>query len=180
MSSKDGSPISVTPNSWGSSNTNEKIERDIILWADHRATVETKMINETGSMVLNYVGGTMSLEMEIPKVVWLKKHMPKAVFDSAMFFDLPDYLTFRATDHKARSNCSLACKCSYVPPGVEGSVGWNDAFFRQIGLEEFASPFSSFILLYFTAFVFSELSSCFYRRYLQTLLKSEDNQVHQV
>lgn len=94
--------------------------------------------------MLKYVGGTMSLEMEIPKVLWLKKHMPKAVFEECEFFDLPDWLTFKATGDKARSNCSLACKCSYVPPGVEGSKGWNEDFFKQIGLEEFVSPSSLF------------------------------------
>lgn len=54
-----------------------------------------------------------------------------------MFFDLPDYLTYRATGSKARSNCSLVCKCSYVPPGVDGStLGWQPDFFKQIGLED--------------------------------------------
>jgi len=36
-------------------------ERNIILWADHRAEEEAKEINKTGDMVLNYVGGTMSV-----------------------------------------------------------------------------------------------------------------------
>jgi ribulose kinase len=75
--------------------------------------------------------------LESAKVLWLKKHMPKEAFDQSMFFDLPDFLTFLATGDLARSNCSLACKCSYVPPGVEGSKGWNDDFFKKIGLEEF-------------------------------------------
>jgi FGGY-family pentulose kinase len=75
------------------------------------------------------------LEMEIPKVLWLKKYMPAESFKSSMFFDLPDYLTYRATGSTARSNCSLVCKCSYVPPGVDGStLGWQPDFFRQIGL----------------------------------------------
>ncbi|KAK4698513.1 D-ribulokinase, partial [Phenoliferia sp. Uapishka_3] len=131
---KDGSPVSVSPNSWDSKTSSSK-PNDIILWADHRAKEEANLINSTGSMVLKYVGGTMSLEMEIPKVLWLKKHMPKEIFDSSMFFDLPDFLTYKATGDMARSNCSLACKCSYVPPGVEGSEGWNAELFRQIGLE---------------------------------------------
>jgi hypothetical protein len=71
------------------------------------------------------------------QVLWLKKHMPKDLFEQCMFFDLPDMLTYKATGDLSRSNCSLACKCSYVPPGVEGSKGWNDDFFKQIGLEEF-------------------------------------------
>ncbi|PWY98462.1 Pentulose kinase [Testicularia cyperi] len=130
----EGEPMSVTPepeSKWGPG------DRNVILWADHRAEEEAKLINKTGSNVLNYVGGTMSLEMEIPKVLWLKKHMPADVFAKCMFFDLPDYLTYRATGSLARSNCSLVCKCSYVPPGVDGSeLGWQPEFFKQIGLDE--------------------------------------------
>jgi len=70
-------------------------------------------------------------------MLWLKNHMPSSLFQNCMFFDLPDWLSYRATEDLARSNCSLACKCSYVPPGVEGSKGWNDEFFTEIGLEEF-------------------------------------------
>lgn len=134
-----GEPISVTPLS-----TFEQGERNVILWADHRAEEEAKLINSTGNMVLNYVGKTMSLEMEIPKVLWLKKHMQSATFARCLFFDLPDYLTFRATGSQARSNCSLVCKCSYVPPGVDGSeLGWQPDFFKSIGLEELvANDFS--------------------------------------
>lgn len=135
----DGKPVSVSPNSWDPTSAASSAPNDIILWADHRAKAEANLINASGSMVLKYVGGTMSLEMEIPKVLWLKKHMPKEVFESSMFFDLPDFLTYKATGDMARSNCSLACKCSYVPPGVEGSKGWNEDFFKKIGLEELVS-----------------------------------------
>ena len=76
------------------------------------------------------------------QMLWLKNHMPSQLFSSCMFFDLPDWLSYRATSDLARSNCSLACKCSYVPPGVEGSKGWNDEFFKEIGLEEFVSLLS--------------------------------------
>lgn len=75
--------------------------------------------------------------MEIPKVLWLKRHMPASTFSSCQFFDLPDYLTYKATGSKARSNCSLVCKCSYVPPGVDNSeLGWQPSFFDQIGLSD--------------------------------------------
>lgn len=36
-------------------------ERNIILWADHRAEKEADLINNTGSIVLDYVGGRMSV-----------------------------------------------------------------------------------------------------------------------
>ncbi len=132
----DGRPIAVTPQQPSSSEWGPG-ERNVILWADHRAEDEAALINATGSKVLNYVGKTMSLEMEIPKILWLKKHMPAKLFQQCMFFDLPDYLTYRATGSLARSNCSLVCKCSYIPPGVDGSeLGWQPDFFEQIGLGE--------------------------------------------
>ncbi|ORY78921.1 hypothetical protein BCR35DRAFT_304954 [Leucosporidium creatinivorum] len=134
----DGSPVSVSKDSWKAGHKHDDGRVwNVILWADHRASAEAKLINSTRSMVLKYVGGTMSLEMEAPKMLWLKRHMPAETFKSSMFFDLPDFLTYKATGDLARSNCSLACKCSYVPPGVEGSKGWNDEFFTKIGLEDF-------------------------------------------
>ena len=72
-------------------------------------------------------------------MLWLKNHMPASTFSKCMFFDLPDWLTYRATGDLSRSNCSLACKCLYIPPGVEGSEGWNSAFFEEIGLGDFVS-----------------------------------------
>lgn len=134
----DGNPIAVTPQASGASKSEwGPGERNVILWADHRAEDEAALINATGSKVLNYVGKTMSLEMEIPKILWLKKHMPGELFKQCMFFDLPDYLTYKATNSLARSNCSLVCKCSYIPPGVDGSeLGWQPEFFDQIGLGE--------------------------------------------
>jgi len=108
-------------------------DRNIILWADHRAEEEAELINSTGSVVLDYVGGTMSLEMEIPKTLWLKKHMTPERFQRCQFFDLPDFLTYRATGDNTRSCCSLTCKCSFVPT----KAGWQAEFFHKIGLEEF-------------------------------------------
>ncbi|KAI6151693.1 hypothetical protein BKA82DRAFT_15798 [Pisolithus tinctorius] len=105
--------------------------RNIILWADHRAEEEAGLINSTKSIVLNYVGGTMSLEMEVPKMLWLKKHMDPALFSRCQFFDLPDYFTYKCTDNNTRSFCSTTCKCSFVP-----DKGWQEDFFTSIGLEE--------------------------------------------
>lgn len=84
--------------------------------------------------------------METPKTLWLKKHMPEDKFKQCMFFDLPDYLTYRATGSLARSNCSLACKYSYVPPGTDlehgdgtkevSKDGWSKRFFDKIGEQQ--------------------------------------------
>ncbi len=69
--------------------------------------------------------------MEIPKVLWLKNHMDAALFSCCQFFDLPDFLTYRATTDSTRSCCSVTCKCSFVP-----NKGWQADFFKKIGLQE--------------------------------------------
>jgi len=59
--------------------------RNVVLWLDHRPVEETKKINATKHNLLRYVGGQMSTDMEIPKVLWLKNNMPKELFDRCKF-----------------------------------------------------------------------------------------------
>ena len=124
--------------------------RNIILWLDHRPDVETQLINATRHPVLSYVGGTMSIEMEIPKVLWLKRNMPPAIWDRCKFYDLADALTHLATAggaQESRSFCSTVCKQGYVPTpvpvpagfgvGTDGCVkGWQPDFYEAVGLGE--------------------------------------------
>lgn len=80
----------------------------------------------------------MSVEMEIPKILWLKRNMPKEMWEDCKFYDLTDALTHIATRSEARSLCSTVCKQGYLPDGVEGiKQGWSDSFFVSIGLGEF-------------------------------------------
>jgi len=112
-------------------------DRNVILWLDHRPVEETEKINATGHNLLRYVGGKMSIEMEIPKVLWLKNNMPKEIFDRCKFYDLGDALTHLATGSDTRSYCSVVCKQGFVPVGVDGSVkGWQEDFLKEIGLED--------------------------------------------
>lgn len=138
-----GKPIDVSPpqhgTQWGATSlatsADGNVVPNVILWADHRAESEAQKINATGHKVLDFVGGSMSLEMEIPKTLWLKNNMPASLFSQSQFFDLPDWLTYNATGSTARSMCSLVCKCSYIPPGVAGSTeGWSPDFLETIGL----------------------------------------------
>ncbi|CDO96239.1 unnamed protein product [Kluyveromyces dobzhanskii CBS 2104] len=111
--------------------------QNIILWMDHRAIKETEEINATNDKCLKYVGGQMSVEMEIPKIKWLKNNIPAEKFAQCKFFDLADYLTFKATGSEIRSYCSTVCKQGLLPLGVEGSKhGWSKEFLQEIGLEE--------------------------------------------
>ncbi|MGL4428490.1 MAG: FGGY-family carbohydrate kinase [Silvania sp.] len=89
-------------------------ERDIIMWMDHRATQETLDINATGDEALRYVGGEVSVEMELPKVLWLKRHFPERYQRAWRLFDLADYLVWRATGADVASVCTLACKWNYL------------------------------------------------------------------
>ncbi|KAL5044430.1 hypothetical protein BDW71DRAFT_99327 [Aspergillus fruticulosus] len=112
-------------------------DRNVILWLDHRSVEETEKINATNHNLLRYVGGKMSVEMEIPKVLWLKNNMPKELFADCKFYDLVDALTHIATGNENRSYCSVVCKQGFVPVGVDGSLkGWQEDFLVQIGLQD--------------------------------------------
>jgi ribulose kinase len=135
---------------------------NVIVWMDHRATALAARINETGHEVLRYVGGVISPEMQTPKLLWLKEHLPAAWRRAARFFDLPDYLVYRATGEDVRSLCTTVCKWTYVagpqaggdpagPAGPKGAdpnenagparskaTGWRTDFFERIGLGDLA------------------------------------------
>jgi FGGY-family pentulose kinase len=127
-------PVAVTGPDFDNRDGND---RNVILWLDHRPVEETMKINATNHNLLRYVGGKMSIEMEIPKVLWLKNNMPKEKFDKCKFYDLADALTHIATGNETRSFCSVVCKQGYVPVGVDGSVkGWQEDFLTEIGLPD--------------------------------------------
>lgn len=121
------SPVSVSPS--GDNNQN------IIMWLDHRAETEADFINLTKDEILKFVGGKVSLEMEIPKILWLKRHMSDNFQKIKHAFDLPDFLTYRATNIKSRSICSVTCKWNYDAVNEK----WPENFFKSIGLEELSS-----------------------------------------
>ena len=123
---KHAQPLSVSPS--GENN------RNIIVWMDHRATEQAERINKTGHRVLDYVGGTISPEMETPKLLWLKENMPQSFAAAGDFFDLTDYLTWRATGDRARSMCTVTCKWTYLAH----EAGWDPSYFKKIGLGELA------------------------------------------
>jgi D-ribulokinase len=110
-------------------------ERNIIVWMDHRSTEQAARINATGHSVLDYVGGTISPEMETPKLLWLKEHHPETYAAAWQFFDLADYLTWRATGSLARSICTLTCKWTYL--GHENR--WDPSYFDAIDLGDLAA-----------------------------------------
>src|SRR5713226_6799715 len=108
--------------------------RNIIVWMDHRATAEARFVNNTHDDVLRYVGGSISPEMEIPKLLWLKRHLPSTYDGAGHFFDLADFLSFKATGSVARSMCTLTCKWNFL--AHEGR--WSRRYLDRVGLGDLA------------------------------------------
>jgi FGGY-family pentulose kinase len=126
-------PLTVSPS--GEPNQN------VIVWMDHRAVEQADRINATEHEVLQYVGGTISPEMETPKLLWLKGNLPDTWAAAKLFLDLPDFLSYRATEVDVRSLCTTVCKWTYLghEEGSGGSIGrWDESFFRKIGLGDLA------------------------------------------
>ncbi|MDB6452981.1 FGGY-family carbohydrate kinase [Falsirhodobacter sp. 20TX0035] len=109
-------------------------ERDIIVWMDHRALDQTARINAGDHAVLRYVGGRISPEMQTPKLLWLKENRPEVYAKAAQFFDLTDFLTWKASGAVDRSSCTVTCKWTYL--AHEGR--WDADYFRAIGLGDLA------------------------------------------
>ncbi|MDE2146580.1 MAG: FGGY-family carbohydrate kinase [Burkholderiales bacterium] len=108
----------------------EQAERNVIVWMDHRALVQAQRINATSHPVLQYVGGRISPEMETPKLLWLLENRPRVFAGAWQFFDLTDFLTWRATGSLARSTCTVTCKWTYLAHERR----WDETYFRAIGL----------------------------------------------
>jgi D-ribulokinase len=122
-----GNPLTVS--------TSGEPRRNVIVWMDHRALAETRLVNDTHDDVLRYVGGSISPEMEIPKLLWLKRHLPSSYHAAGHFFDLADYLSFRATGSTARSTCTVTCKWNFLAHERR----WSRGYFERIGLGDLAS-----------------------------------------
>ncbi|XP_049514298.1 LOW QUALITY PROTEIN: FGGY carbohydrate kinase domain-containing protein-like [Dermacentor silvarum] len=126
-----GRPLTVSPKG--------EPEQNVVLWMDHRAVSQAEAINATGHFVLRFLGGTMSPEMQPPKLLWLKQHIPSTWGRIGLALDLSDFLTWRATGCASRSLCTAVCKWTYQAGTVTGSdmkPGWQDSFWTRIGLDD--------------------------------------------
>ena len=125
VTDRQGRPLPVSPGS--------EARFDTIVWLDHRALAEAKLCTASGHRVLDYVGGVMSPEMQTPKLMWLKRHMPQSWAEAGYFFDLADYLTWKASGSLARSQCTLACKWTFL---AHEERGWQRDFFAAMGIPD--------------------------------------------
>lgn len=119
-----GAPVSVAEDA--------DPRRDIVMWMDHRAVAEAADINATGDAALDYVGGDVSVEMELPKVLWLKRHFPQRHAAVRRYLDLADYLVWRATGADRASVCTLTCKWNYLAHEAR----FSSSLLAAIGLPE--------------------------------------------
>eukprot|EP01065_Artemidia_motanka_P011704 TRINITY_DN16364_c0_g1_i2.p1 TRINITY_DN16364_c0_g1~~TRINITY_DN16364_c0_g1_i2.p1 ORF type:complete len:393 (+),score=44.82 TRINITY_DN16364_c0_g1_i2:81-1181(+) len=130
VTGSDGQGCCVTPHGTERSD----VLWDVVRWDDHRAVEQASRINSTGHRALESVGGQISPEMETPKLLWLKENLGADWWASVQHFhDLPDWLVYRATGSLVRSCCSCVCKWTY---GAAGCAGWDDEYFKLIGLED--------------------------------------------
>lgn len=106
---------------------------NVVVWLDHRAVAEAEEITATQHRVLSYIGGVMSPEMEIPKLMWLKRQLPAQWRRYGRLLDLADFLVWRATGIDARSECTLACKWTYL---AHERPGWQADFLHRVGLAD--------------------------------------------
>ena len=121
----DGAQLALSPS--------QKETWDTLVWLDHRALKEAEECTASKHRLLNYIGGVMSPEMETPKLMWLKRHMPELWAKVGYLFDLTDFLTWKATGLNHRSQCTLTCKWAYLG---HQERGWQKDLLDQLGIQD--------------------------------------------
>lgn len=124
MRDAEGQPLGVTQGGGAAS-------WDTVVWMDHRAQAEAEECTRSGHRVLDHIGGVMSPEMQVPKLMWLKRHLPQVWARAGLMFDLGDFLTWKASGSNARSQCTLTSKWTYL---AHETPGWQDNFLAAMGL----------------------------------------------
>ena len=117
-------PVSVSPSLLDNQN--------IVMWMDHRAIDEAREINATNDDALKYVGGEVSPEMELPKILWIKKNLPKQYQKIYRLFDLADFLVYQATSKPVRSVCTKSCKWNYLAH----EASWARSLLEKVNLQD--------------------------------------------
>lgn len=108
-------------------------DADVICWMDHRGEHEAEEIASTGDRYVDYVGGTVSPEMYLPKILWVKRHTPEAWGRVTAVRDLADEIAFRLTGTDRASTCALACKFPYLPNDPEP---WRRDLLARLGVAD--------------------------------------------
>lgn len=104
---------------------------DTIAWLDHRAIAEAGRLTASGAAALRYSGGVVSPEMQLPKLMWVRDHLPQVWQKAAIILDLADYLTYRATGSPLRSASTLTAKWNYLN---HAKAGWDGGLLAAASL----------------------------------------------
>ncbi|XP_071729662.1 uncharacterized protein [Rutidosis leptorrhynchoides] len=135
----EGQPVSVS--------LSGDTRRNVIVWMDHRAVKQAEKINSCKSPVLQYCGGSISPEMQPPKLLWVKENLQESWSMTWRWMDLSDWLSYRATGDDTRSMCTTVCKWTYLGHAHMQNInenssrnmeacGWDDDFWEEIGLSD--------------------------------------------
>ena len=123
MRDLEGRPLSVS--------TTGAANQDTVVWLDHRAICEAERLSASGHHVLDFSGGSLSPEMAMPKIKWLKEKRPESWAKAGFIFDLADFLTWKATGSAARSRCTVTAKWNYL---AHEMPGWSADYLKLAGL----------------------------------------------
>lgn len=127
LRARDGEPVALDHR------TTEFGTHDTIAWFDHRAQGEAAICTSTADPYLKHLGGSMSPEMQVPKLMWLKAQRPDLWDRLGWAGDLADALAGWATGNwRDRSACTLGAKWPWVPT----AGGWQDGFLAKVGLAD--------------------------------------------
>ncbi|MBL8702932.1 MAG: FGGY family pentulose kinase [Alphaproteobacteria bacterium] len=122
---RDGVPLGIS--------TTGEPRWDVVMWCDHRAVAEAAEIDATRHRALDFVGGRMSPEMVLPKLMWVKRRLPAAWQRADLALDLTDWMGWRATGRDAASNCALTCKWAHL---AHEEPAWPADLLARIGLDD--------------------------------------------
>lgn len=102
------------------------------MWKSHSAQTQADRINalcrEKG-FDLSGVGGKMSSELMLPKLLELKEKEPDVYSRAAYFLEAGDWLVWLLTGKKVRSRCMAGFKGMW-------QNGWPSALLKELGLDE--------------------------------------------
>lgn len=102
-----------------------------ILWMDIRASEQAEKINATNHPVLSWCGKQVSPEWFLPKLLWIKEHLPEIYRNAYLIVEALDWLNYKLTGRWVASQCNASCKWNYLP-----GDGWSTDFLEAIGVPE--------------------------------------------
>ncbi|WP_369018178.1 FGGY-family carbohydrate kinase [Thermatribacter velox] len=112
-----------------------------ILWMDIRASEQAKKINATNHPILSWCGKQVSPEWFLPKLLWIKEHLPEIYRKAYLIVEALDWLNYKLTGKWVASQCNASCKWNYLP-----GEGWSIDFLEAIGVPELVEKIPSQIL----------------------------------